>query len=238
MKGTEKMERLFTEWKDKYPSDVFVKDGIVNDALWNSQPVKPLFLLKEAYGGECDWSLVEHISNPKSRTGEPRTCGDTWRRITQWAYGILNTTEAAVAPFKPSNLSYTYGNEWLNRIAVMNVKKIDNGKSSSDMQNINQYAISDGELLRKQISIIDPTVIICGYTISSLNIILNKTENCGVKDCSDPNDNWYYFTNIGGKRVVVLDYYHPSNHYPDLLNYYGLMNIYQLALKKQKNGGI
>ena len=32
------------------------------------------------------------------------------------------------------------------------------------------------------------------------------------------------------KNVLVLDYFHPAVRYPELLTYYGLVNIYQQAL--------
>ena len=40
---------------------------------------------------------------------------------------------------------------------------------------------------------------------------------------------------INNHSVIVIDYYHPANQFPDLLNYYGLMNIYQLALRRKDN---
>ena len=113
----------------------------------------------------------------------------------------------------------------------MNVKKTDTQSSVSDMEDIKRFAFRDREFLLRQMKAIDPTVIVCGYTVSFLNIILHNTEDRGIKDYAAPNENWYYFATIDEKKIPVLDYYHPSNHYPDLLNYYGLMHIYQLALK-------
>ena len=48
-------------------------------------------------------------------------------------------------------------------------------------------------------------------------------------------DNWYYYSDvIGGKERLFIDYYHPANRYPTLLNYYGLVNIYQQALLEKE----
>ncbi len=37
------------------------------------------------------------------------------------------------------------------------------------------------------------------------------------------NSNLFYTVQINGHAAIVLDYWHPSNQFPDLLNYYGLM---------------
>jgi len=33
-----------------------------------------------------------------------------------------------------------------------------------------------------------------------------------------------------GEKVLVVDYYHPAARYPEILSYYGLVNIHQQAL--------
>ena len=56
------LEELFTLWENKYPNKVFVRDGIVKPDKWATQEIKPMFLLKEAYGGEESWDLInDHI---------------------------------------------------------------------------------------------------------------------------------------------------------------------------------
>ena len=89
-----------------------------------------------------------------------------------------------------------YGNDILKHIAVVNVKK-SGGKANSSMEEINQYAEYDSEELKKELEIIDPTVIVCGYTISSLNIIMG-TE---IKDYDSPNENWFYSTQLNEHDV-------------------------------------
>lgn len=43
-------------------------------------------------------------------------------------------------------------------------------------------------------------------------------------------DNWYYYLDVCGRKRLFIDYYHPGNRWPDLINYYGLLGIYQQAL--------
>ena len=37
---------------------------------------------------------------------------------------------------------------------------------------------------------------------------------------------------------MFIDYYHPANRFPDLLNYYGLVNIYQQAIIENDRKGL
>lgn len=236
MECTEKyisdIELLFQEWKNKAPSDdinhsknVFIRDGIVCPEQWFSQKVRPLFLLKEAYHGTGDWDLIKDHLLTKEKMGKHIT----WKRVSQWTQGLLHTSTTYLCPFRDEAAMHYFGNEQLRQIAVVNVKKSDGAKDSKK-DNILQYAQFDCTELRREIELIDPTIIVCGYTITSLNIILGYN----IKDRQ--NSNLYYFTRLNGHDVIVLDYYHPSNRYPDIMNYYGLIGSYQQALICQEKG--
>ena len=236
MECTEKyisdIELLFQEWKKKAPSDdinhsknVFIRDGIVCPEQWFPQKVRPLFLLKEAYHGTGDWDLIKDHLLTKEKMGKHIT----WKRVSQWTQGLLHTSTTYLCPFRDEAAMHYFGNEQLRQIAVVNVKKSDGAKDSKK-DNILQYAQCDCTELRREIELIDPTIIVCGYTITSLNIILGYN----IKDRQ--NSNLYYFTRLNGHDVIVLDYYHPSNRYPDIMNYYGLIGSYQQALICQSKG--
>ena len=45
------------------------------------------------------------------------------------------------------------------------------------------------------------------------------------------NENLYYTMELNGNKVLVLDYWHPANHFPKEMNYFGLAAVYQLGLK-------
>ncbi|MGI6594980.1 MAG: hypothetical protein ACOX24_07930 [Christensenellales bacterium] len=223
------LDNLLKEWKLKYPDSVFISDGIVNKEKWKTQKVRPLFLLKEAYGGDSDWDLIDDYLSIFINDSDNTPIKDkTWKRVVQWTHGIFNTNETTLAQL-PSSFS-DISAEWLNSIAVVNVKKA-NGKDSSNKTDINGYAERDREFLKRQIELIDPTVIICGSTISSLNIIMCGEENEGVRNSDNKNDDWCYFTNINAHKVIVLDYYHPGQRSLDTLHYFRLTYMYQKALQ-------
>lgn len=225
-------KNLFDRWKNKpalgvinHAEGVFISDGVVDPERWFSQEIRPLFLLKEAYNGDADWDLASHLLHSTSR------CGATWRRVSQWTEGLLKTTARDIFPFQKQSV-IAYGNEFLRKIAVMNVKK-SGGQHSSDEQELLMYAEYDKLELYEQLVAIDPTIIVCGYTIECLNCIMPQR----VKEYAGQSSNLFYYTELNGHPVLVLDYWHPSNQYPDIMNYYGLMGAYQQALKDVLNRG-
>ena len=112
----------------------------------------------------------------------------------------------------------------------MNLKKSD-GKSSSNYEEIEAYASADSNAIKKQLEIIAPNIIVCGSTFKPLNHIYDSKIRPQGTDC----DNWFYYTDvISGNKTLVIDYYHPANYYPALMNYYAVVNIYQQALLYEK----
>ena len=206
-----------------HANTVFIRDGVVCPELWFAQRTRPLFLLKEAYNGDGDWDLAsDHLltSNSASRM---------WRRVSHWTYALLNTTAEELVPYDPGLDVSKFGNEYLRRIAVVNVKK-SGGKNNSNMDEIRSYAWFDAERLWKQLSLCDPTVIVCGYTGSALDIIAERMTGTKVRETY--NENLYYTMELNGHKVLVLDYWHPANQFPEQMNYYGLAAVYQLGLRR------
>lgn len=203
------IEKLFVQWKKKKKEDshinhrdgVFIRDGVVCPEEWFSQTIRPMFLLKEAYSGEKDWDLCkDHLMLKDKRMS------NMWLKVSQWTEGLFNTTRESVQTYHNGMSDMNYGNEWLKRIAVVNVKK-SGGVKESSMKEINEYAEYDCEELRREIEVCDPTIIICGYTISSLNIIFRQN----IKNYHNPDENWIYSMEINNHSVIVIDYYHPAN---------------------------
>lgn len=199
----------------------FIRDGVVCPDEWFSSGVRPLYLLKEAYG-DGGWDLgADHLLTEgtikKSRM---------WRRVSEWTYGIIHTTAEGSPAYSSLPVFDRYGNEYLRKIAVVNIKK-SHGAPDSDMQEILAYAEFDREYLRRQFELCAPTVIICGYTASALDIIMD------VKMREPRNREQFYHITLNGRQVLALDYWHPANQYPAIMNYYGLMGIYRESLKEQ-----
>ena len=177
----------------------FICDGVVCPEKWFSQSIRPLYLLKEAYG-EGSWDLIaDHLC----KSGQ---ISQMWRRVSKWTSGLLGTTENTLMPYGNWGDVDHYGNEYLQKIAVVNVKK-SGGKSSSNMDEIRAYAQFDREELLRELELCDPTVIVCGYTASVMDIIFKTSVR------KDRNENLFYHIQLNGHDVLVLDYWHPANQY-------------------------
>lgn len=226
----EKEINLFESWKNKpketiiinnneyiisHKNSSFVKDGIVNHSEWiKNENLKIMFFLKEAYY-EQDSSLVEDI-NKKAPWG-------MWQKISQWIFGLEKTTENHIEPLI-KKIYFAENNSFLQKIAIVNIKK-SNGNSTSNMEEITAYAKADKDYIKKQIEIINPKIIICGNTYNFLKNILHEENLPHI------NENRFTIVDLFGEEVIIINYYHPANRYPDILNYYGLLAIYQQALK-------
>lgn len=228
-KYSEESEKLFKEWKNKEPfqqidhrSNVFIKDGVVCPEKWFSNDVRPLFLLKEAYGGDSDWDLTDYLTSDNKM-------GKMWKRVAHWSHGLLTTTKAHFEPYSEYHAGTFADNDDLKNIAVVNVKK-SKGAKKSDWNALNEYADYDKNELWNQLEICDPTIIVCGYTGTQLDIIV---QAAGQNIRKEYNNGLYYHCTINGHDVLVIDYWHPANQYPDLMNYYGILSVYQAALNNK-----
>ncbi len=230
IEGCNDFQTLFDLWKNKPPrivegfeinhkDNVFISDGVVNTLVWNEQVPKILFVMKEAYSrrDDEDWPLTSWVSSGNCLEYK------IWRRIALWTYGLLHTTSDTICPYT-KQLSKSVLIDNIQYISIMNLKK-SNGKSVSDNDELNAYAIADMYEIRKEFELIDPDVVVCGDCFLTL-----FSKAFQKDDISEKSENWYYYREIFGKERLFLDYYHPANHWSDLLNYYGLMGIYQQAL--------
>ena len=96
MTATEKLNALFHRWQVEFPDyqGKFTKDGINNEAVFNNQKLKLLFLAKEPNdpdqgGGDFREWWSEEVKYSFSH------------RICEWAFGLLNEfppVEDLIAP--------------------------------------------------------------------------------------------------------------------------------------------
>ncbi len=131
---------------------------------------------------------------------------------------LKNTNSNNLASY--INLDNHEKHELLKKIAVLNLKK-SGGESISNDDNLQEYASDDWEEIKKQIDIIKPNIIVCGYTFKFIKGML-------IEENTPSNPNWFYWNTKG---QLILDYYHPANQFPSLLNFYGIASIYYHALK-------
>lgn len=205
--------QLIQEWAnadlrdDKCAKDknVFVLDGIIDPATWEKQPTKILFVLKEAYdktdkkeSGLYAWDETEWIK--EQIRSKSIKIGKTWQRVYQWTHAILNDDEKMPTP--------GWDEDTFGKIAVINVKKT-NGEPSSVDGELLAHAKRHSEHLIRQIRLINPDVIVCGYTCWLLDAVLSSSGNKTIKNRK--NDLlWYKTKSLTDKEITVIDFWHPA----------------------------
>lgn len=206
------MNELFSEWKKKdlHKGNLFITDGIIDDNHWVFSEVKVLFLLKEAYDSkrvEGSWDLSTLIRRKK-------VSGRTFKPMAQWAYGVQGVLKNyEILPFQEDGAAVELA---LLSSAVVNLKK-SGGKNKSSSKNLSMYVDEDWDLLSKQIKIISPRIVICGNTWS---LVSKKIP------CKKISDRAYL-----SDGVVYINYWHPSNRASNLMNYYSLCALVQMAMR-------
>lgn len=219
---------LMEEWKASHKNKglvSFISDGAVNVEAYVGSKLKICYFLKEAYSkdNDEDWDLAGWLdSGAMTRM---------WSNVAEWTYGILSTTTTNIA-HKPQ-LTNQEKTALLRSVSVVNVKK-SNGKVQSDYDDLLSYASEDKEFLKRELEILNPDVIVCGNISSLLRLLYGATVQSkngvsaeGLIDAEYLSKNGYAFA---GKQIII-DYYHPANHYPSMLNYYTICSLYQQALK-------
>lgn len=186
----------------EYTWDGIVASNETEYKNWQDSPVKIMFLLKEAFG-------EYHPSHPA------KISKSFMLNIIRWKYLIWELAQNGKAPEYPTNdfLREKYNNT-NDGIAIVEVKKYDEGQKTSSDASILEYAIKDRELLTSQIELINPEVIICCGTYNSY---------CnGIYDEDKDNiehliyiDSLYETYGVDGtiflhNNRLILNFYHPS----------------------------
>jgi hypothetical protein len=205
-----KLNLIFDDIIRKYEDNNFnvnskIKDGIINEQVFEQQNEKILFICKEH----------NQLSNDKY-DGDYR---EWWNegvnfsfshRISEWSYGILNN----FPDFESIN-SDEKKLKALQSIAFINIKKIA-GKGVTNSKELWEYFVVGKEFIVSQINIIEPTIVIfCtswkGYP-----------QEIFGKDCTYKKhgvETWIT------EKFKAIHFAHPSSRTTKEANYYWLEKV-------------
>jgi hypothetical protein len=194
-------EELFAEWRAKRPG--FVADGVVAEDAYLQSEQKLLFILKEVNdpdGG--DWDLREYLRNGGR--------SQTWNNITRWVEGIRRPSDDI--PWSDlAEIDEERRRETLRSIAAVNLKKTPGGHTT-DSPVLAKIAEQDKALLKRQLMLYDPDLIVCCGTSDTFHWLVSLEDEPQWK-CTRRGV-WFH-EHKPGKYVVA--YSHP-------LLYYGLVD--------------
>lgn len=212
-------------------------DGIVDEESFYAQPKKIVFLLKEANGNDKsgktpeaynDWdyrSWLQHQqanNEPGDESNDQRFYTKAFYNVCMWLdvfYDSLAGKHISYEEYVASGRSNTETlRKNLKKTAIINLKKTWGG-GSTKWENLNSYLQSEviREVLRKQITYINPDIVICGggqVFDFAKEIFGAKAEKASIVNGQKAD----YFK---VDNRIFLNLYHPScrKKRKDLYNY-------------------
>ena len=120
--------------------------------------------------------------------------------LEKWQAGRLHATETLVSDGPIDP------NRWL---------KIE--RSSSNDDDLRKYVREDGDLLKQQVECLSPHVMVCCNTWPLVKDVWSHAEQ--ISELVHSIDD-----------MLVLDFWHPANRYPDVMNYYTVALLLHRAL--------
>jgi hypothetical protein len=184
-------EALFAKWAERRPG--MAKDGVVDENEYINCKIKVLYILKEVN----DWKNGDLREFTKAGAR-----WRTWNNITRWQYAIEKYYNTGKVEFK-DKINQNDRKEILKTIAVLNLKKCSGG-ASSNMGQIWHHANEDKDLLKEQIELYNPNIIICcgtGDIVSKLQLIDN------IGEFKSTLNGTLFAKN---KKQLIVQYMHPQ----------------------------
>ena len=164
----EQAAALFDEWEEKLKNDIHVGvDGAVDPVSYYASKPRIMFVLKEMYASPWErQNLCQFLLEDADR-------GTTWNNVYRWRQAI-KAIHDGVAPtdIQFDNIGWIGKNhrlEALKDIAAINLKK-EPGYASAHWATIMGHAEHFADLLRRQIKLLDPDVILaCGVWLHKID---------------------------------------------------------------------
>lgn len=209
-KITERIKELKKE--DNY----IVTDGVVDSNHYYDAKPKILWVLKEANSAGEDWSYSDFFKC----TWHKHKRLPSIRKIVYTTYGLLSKINAFndIPLWCESNYR-----EELKKMAIINLKKVPGG-AKSNYNTIKAAYVENEDLLKEQIEVYNPDVIIFGGTFSFMDFLHNNLPEKTVTEMG----NHYY--NVGGK--LFINTWHPAyTKFTDKAYVMDIINIVKANLK-------
>lgn len=213
-------DALFKRWKearpeyeDKVDGKRFSHDGIMNYEAWINSVPKILFLLKENRAAKNEWEPWDGI-----------TVGNIFsKNIARWRQIIIELFKNPAKELSFSNIELP---ETIDDIAIIEVKKLNEGKGSSNYYNIKNYAIKDKDFLKEEFELINPDIVVCGNTGDYYGDIIYEDSLEALI-----NDSECYCYKHGNR--LVIEFYHPSTRSEEKEK-----ELFEILCRMIKNGNV
>lgn len=176
-----------------------VYDGAFNAAAYEKSPVRVLAIGKEPYTDCDDYKTARNYEE-----------GTFWNIFQQVCFGALhNTYDVRILPVPERRNDYT---EFDHSFAWINMRKISAGSETNSALLKKQYRQEGWNvILREQVQILQPHIIICCGTLGSRSVCDEVWEDIQflipeyISKSRSGSIAYFY-----DKTHIILDCYHPS----------------------------
>lgn len=218
--------KLFNNWSENH--DIFIKDGVVNETIYNEQNFKIAYVLKEVNDTSAcgSWDLRNFISSHAHK----RT--PTWNNIIAWTYGINTLIESYIIPNWPEVEMLLNDEEkkieLLNQICAFNLKKSPGGTSTLN-KSISDYVAQNNRFIKQQYQIYAETnlFICCGSPVGDLmkEYVFDSFNNW------ERTNRGIWFKKLVNNKFAIY-YHHPNARVDATILFYGLIDAIKYIYQK------
>ena len=187
------------------------RGGVVFEKLYLSSKPRVVFLLKDP-GVSGGWSWPEEmrkqIRNVKTKDSFSLGWHKTARQLGIWSYGICNDF-----PDYDKIENNTNSAEGLKYVGMSNLKKTPGTSNVSTMSQVEQEARRTSKLLKQELDIMAPDIIICCGRNCMGDLVTNVLGFPNTKLHIQASGQKFQYSVIQTKRrnVIIIDFYHPAN---------------------------
>jgi hypothetical protein len=207
MSITSSEESLFSKWKGSRKG--FVSDGVVSESDYLNSNIKICIVLKEVNDPDGGgWDLRKFLADG----ARPQT----WNNVVRWVSSIRNIGKN-ISWQDIDKLDNEDRSIQLKTICAMNLKKSP-GTHTTDKASLNFVANEDSEFIKKQYSLYDPDLTICGGTGDLFKSVAGLNE---YKWNRTQRGIWWFERS---PKKYVIAYCHPEARVDNPLIVYGLID--------------
>ena len=184
-----------------------VEDGIVSEEKYLDSNYKIVYIMKEVNGGS-GWNLKDFLYKGG--------CSQTWDNVARWTEGLLNINQEYDWAYLEKN-NEKRRKYYLKKIGVINLKKTP-GQNTSNYKEISMAASENRNLIKKQVDLYNPDIIICCGTADDFatNYLESKLVNWKMTKRG--------IQYIKCNNKIIVSFAHPEARIRDAYLYYALID--------------